>query len=258
VGIEYLPCGHPLEAAVTQLRLHHAHRPWFDGRPRRWKARAYLKLTAGRLPRLAVVHTPRADGAVYLGPFPGVAPARFVRSAIEAALPLRRGTGDVVALVRRGLSGEAEAILGPLADRVEALTAAGRAGDAAFAQEQLRALSGALRRQAVLDGLQASGRITLDVAGHQVELDGGRLVGVDQRPAPLPLPGNPEGRTQAGWVRREEADELLAVGRWLRREARAGRVTVGGPVEAPQAAALAAVLEGVEGGSACDATPPVG
>ncbi len=263
VAIEYLPCGHPLEATVTQLRLHHAHRPWFDGRPRRWKARAYLKLTAGRWVRLAVVHTPRADGAVYLGPFPGVAPARFVRSAIEAALPLQKGAGEVVALVRRGLSGEAETITGPLAERVEALTVAGRAGDAAFAQEQLRALSGALHRQAVLDGLVASGRITLDVAGHQVELDGGRLVAVDQRPAPVPLRGSSEGhapagsvdpgslgrRARPGWVGREEADELLAVGRWLRREARAGQVRVVGPVEAPQAAALAAVLEGVVAGS---------
>src|SRR4051794_9286672 len=95
VGIEYLPAGHPLEAAVTQARLHHAHRPWFDGRPRRWKACAYVKLTAGRWVRLAVVHTPRADGGVYLGPFAGVGPARFVRSAIEAALPLQRGSADV-------------------------------------------------------------------------------------------------------------------------------------------------------------------
>src|SRR5581483_11269821 len=106
VAIEYLPAVHPLEAAVTQLRLHHAHRPWFDSRPRRWKGCAYLKLTAGRWPRLAVVHSRRADGALYLGPFPGAAPARFVRSAIEAALPLRRGGAGVVETARRGLSGE--------------------------------------------------------------------------------------------------------------------------------------------------------
>jgi len=249
VAIEHLPCAHPLEATVIQLRLHHAHRPWFDGRPRRWKACAYLKLTAGRWVRLAVVHTPRADGGMYLGPFPGVAPARFVRSAIEAALPLHRGGGDVVALLRRALSGETDLILGPLAERVEALAAAGRGGDAAFAQEQLRALAGALRRQAMVDGLRASGRLTVDVAGHQVELDGGRLVAVDQGPSPrVPAAGGATtaaaGRT--GWAGREEADELLAVGRWLRREARAGRVRVVGRVDASQAAALAAVLEGVE------------
>ncbi len=240
--------GRPTAASSTSA--HHIHRPWFDGRPRRWKACAYLKLTAGRFPRLAVVHRPRADGGLYLGPFQGAAPARFVRSAIEAALPLRRGTGDVVALVRRGFSGEPEAVLGPLAERVESLTVAGRAGDAAFAQEQLRALAGALRRQAALDGLRASGRITVDVAGHHVELDGGRLVAVDQGAAPFPLPGSPGGGTRAAWAGREEADELLAVGRWLRREARAGQVRVIGPVEAVQAAALATVLDGVEGSPA--------
>jgi DNA polymerase-3 subunit epsilon len=243
VAIEYLPCGHPLAAIVTQLRLHHAHRPWFDGRPRRWKACSYLKLTAGRWVRLAVVHAPRDDGALYLGPFQGVAPARFVRSAVEAALPLRRGDGDVVALVRRGFSGEPEAILGPLAERVEALTASGRSGDAAFAQEQLRALSGALRRQALADGLRATGRMTLDVSGHQVELDGGLLLSVDGTPAPGAPPAA-DGR--AGLPGREEADELLAVGRWLRREARAGRVRVVTPLAPPAAAALATALEGIE------------
>ena len=244
-AIEYLPAGHPLEAAVTQLRLHHAHRPWFDGRPRRWKACAYLKLTAGRFPRLAVVHTPRADGGVYIGPFAGVIPARFVRSAIEAALPLRRGSTDVVDAVRRGLTDEPEAILGPLARRVEALTAAGRSGDAAFAQEQLRALSAALRRQTILDGLRASGRLAVDVAGHQVELLDGRLVSVDGAAAPFPLPGS-GGALRAPLAAREEADELLAVGRWLRREARAGSVRLAGPVDLRAAAALATVLEGLE------------
>ena len=155
----------------------------------------------------------------------------------------------MVALLRRALSGETDLILGPLAERVEALAAAGRGGDAAFAQEQLRALAGALRRQAMVDGLRASGRLTVDVAGHQVELDGGRLVAVDQGPSPrVPAAGGATTAAagRAGWAGREEADELLAVSRWLRREARAGRVRVVGRVDASQAAALAAVLEGVE------------
>ena len=265
VAIEYLPCGHPLEASVAQLRLHHAHRPWFDGRPKRWKGAAYLKLSGGRFPRLTVAHRPPADGAPYLGPFPGVAPARFVRSAIEAAVPLRRG-GDVAALVRRGLGGEPELLLAPLADRVEALARARRSGDAAFAQEQLRALTGALRRQSLVDALRASGHLTLDVAGHEVALDAGRLASVDGAPVPCPAPesaarragaaanaGGPaagglagRGPAAGGSPGRAEADELLAVARWLRREARAGAVRVVDPVTPLQAAALAVVLEGAE------------
>jgi hypothetical protein len=144
----------------------------------------------------------------------------------------------VVDVVRRGLSGEGELLLRPLAARVERLTAAGRAGDAAFAAEQLRALSGAVRRQAVLDGLRSAGRIVLDVGGHLVELDSGRLVSVDRGPVP--------GAAEPGVAGRAEADEVLAVGRWLRREARAGAVRVVGPVDARQAATLASVLEGAE------------
>jgi DNA polymerase III subunit epsilon len=242
-SIEYLPAGHGLEAAVTQLRLHHAHRPWFDGRPRRWKACAYLKLTTGRWARLAVVHKPRADGGVYVGPFPGVGPARFVRSAIEAALPLQRGSADAWDLVRRGLTDEPEAILGPMARRVEALTAAGRTNDVLFAQEQLRALTAALRRQAMLDGLRSSGRLVVDVGGHGIELLGGRLVSVDGGAAPFPLPGLRD-HTRAPLAAREEADELLAVGRWLRRESRAGAVRIAGPVDPTAAAALATILDG--------------
>src|SRR5581483_4067038 len=206
VAIEYLPAVHPLEAAVTQPRLHHAHRPWFDSRPRRWKGCAYLKLTAGRWPRLAVVHSRRADGALYLGPFPGAAPARFVRSAIEAALPLRRGGAGVVETARRGLSGEGDLLVAPLA--------------------------------AVLDGLRAAGRLVLEVGGHVVELDGGRLVSVDRGSAPGAPPPAIAGRA--------EADEVLAVGRWLRREARAGTVRLVGAADPGRAAALACVLDGVE------------
>jgi hypothetical protein len=88
----------------------------------------------------------------------------------------------------------------------------------------------------------------VDVGGHHVELHGGRLVSVDGAAAPFPLPGR-GGASRAPLAAREEADELLAVGRWLRRAARAGHVRVAGPVESMAAAALAAVLEGVEGPS---------
>ena len=106
----------------------------------------------------------------------------------------------------------------------------------------------------MLDGLRAAGRMTIEVAGREVELDGGRLVAVDGAPVAGPVAGGP-GETQArrvaaGLPGRAEADELLAVARWLRREARAGSVRVAGPVTPIQAAALATVLEGMEGSPA--------
>ena len=135
----------------------------------------------------------------------------------------------------------------PAAGRTSSLSAAGRTSDATFAQEQLRALSAALRRQAMLDALRASDRIVVDVAGHQVELDRGRLLSVDGAPLPVAVQGGRRGDGgRASPTAREETDELQAVGRWLRREARAGQVRVAGPVDHRAAAALAAVLEGVE------------
>jgi hypothetical protein len=99
----------------------------------------------------------------------------------------------------------------------------------------------------MFDGLRAGGRITVEVAGHHVELAGGRLLSVDGGPAPFtPKGGVRPSAGGSGLPGREEADELLAVGRWLRREARAGQVRVVGPIAPESAAALARVLEGVE------------
>jgi hypothetical protein len=103
----------------------------------------------------------------------------------------------------------------------------------------------------MVNGLRASGRVTADVAGHQIDLDGGRLLAVDGGRlvsvdgGPAPWAPTPSPVPRAGWVGRDEADELLAVGRWLRREARAGRVRLVSPLEGPAAAALAAVLDGI-------------
>lgn len=76
-AIDHVVCAHPLEAAVLELRLIQAHQPRFNRRGKAWRAYAYLKLTAERFPRLAVVHEARNDGAFYLGPFhsSGAAPA---------------------------------------------------------------------------------------------------------------------------------------------------------------------------------------
>ena len=244
-AIEYLPTGHPLEAAVTQLRLHHAHRPWFDGRPRRWKACAYLKLTAGRFPRLAVVHTPRADGGVYLGPFPGVVPGPVRAQRHRGGAAAAAGSADVVDVVRRGLTEEPEAILGPLARRVETLTAA----VAPAMPPSPRSSSGrcrppcAARRCSTACG-PAAGSWSTWAATRSSSTAGGWSRSTARRRRSRSR--GPAAAARAPLAAREEADELLAVGRWLRREARAGQVRLAGPVDLRAAAALATVLEGVE------------
>lgn len=245
-AIDHVVCAHPLEAAVLELRLIQAHQPRFNRRGKAWRAYAYLKLTAERFPRLAVVHEARNDGAFYLGPFHSSGAAHRVREAIESATPLRRcslrpgrrarpsgapcvcaqlgvaccpcsgwtGEADYAAVVdvaRRGLREEPALLLEPLAARMRALAAAERFEEAALARDRLAALAGALRRQRLLDGLRAAGRVTLEGVDGPVELDGGRLVA-----SGLPPLAGPPGRA--------DVDEVLTVGRWLEREARGGRL----------------------------------
>ncbi|MDQ3947013.1 MAG: exonuclease domain-containing protein [Actinomycetota bacterium] len=220
--IDHVVCAHPLEAAVVQARLTHAHQPTFDRPGRRRAASAYVKVTTERHPRLLVVHRPRDDGALYLGPLPSTASAHLVREAIQAASELPglagRGGGARTGVVRRSLGPEPWLLLGPLADRMQALAAARRFDEAILTRQRHEALAEALRRQRTLDTVRAAGRVVVESGGNRLVIDGGRLetIGLPGPAGPLtPLPA-PLGRA--------EADEILIVGRWLEREAAAGRL----------------------------------
>ncbi|MGH9283782.1 MAG: exonuclease domain-containing protein, partial [Acidimicrobiales bacterium] len=80
--IDHVVCRHPLEAAVVEARLVAAHRPARQHPGGRRPACAYVKVTAERRPRLLIVHRPRPDGALYLGPLPSTGAARLVREAL--------------------------------------------------------------------------------------------------------------------------------------------------------------------------------
>jgi DNA polymerase-3 subunit epsilon len=241
-AIDVVPCPHPLEAAVREIRLIHEHEPRFNRQAKAWRAYAYLKLTLGeRFPRLAVVRDARADGARYLGPFRSSRAAHAVREAIESAVPLRRCTrrvGHTVALggepclpavlgaaacpcsgacpadeyartvdqVVRGLDGEPAALLGPLERRMHALARDERFEEAAISRDRLAALARALERERLVHAARAAGRVTIEDAHGTVEIVAGRLAG-DLPAPPPPAPGTPPGR--------DEIDELLVVARYL-------------------------------------------
>ncbi len=255
--IDHVVCAHPLEAVVIEARLVEAHRPPFRrlGRP---AAPAYVKLSAGSgVPagtsgsggvkprrRLLVVHRPRPDGALYLGPLPSTRAAHLVREAIEAVSvgspglePVRRRQAAAGELIHRAFAGEPGLLLEPLAARMHALAAARRFDEAVLARKQYQALAGALRRQRILDTLRGAGRVVVESGGVRLEIDGGRLVtpgrpGPAGRATPWPAP-----------LSRAEGGEMLLVGRWLEREGAAGRLRVlrsDGPLDGLWAAAPAA------------------
>lgn len=205
-SVSHIECAHPLEAAVTEIRLIHRHTPRYNRQVKRWKGYAYVKLTlAEAFPRLAVVPAPRPDRALYIGPLSSRRTAALVIDAIHSAVPLRRcttrigraggtrsapctaaqlgvatcpcaGTIDaagyaaIVARVVRGLTLDPTLLLDPLAESMAALARAERYEEAADVRDRAAALAGALRRQRRLDGLRAAGAVRVVWAGGGAEL----------------------------------------------------------------------------------------
>ena len=241
-SITVVPCAHPLEAAVREIRLIHEHDPRFNRQAKAWRAYAYLKLTLGeRFARLTVVRDVRDDGALYLGPFRTSAGAHRVREAIESAAPLRRcprrvgrsapTVGDpclpallgnaacpcsghcaeadyaaIVEQVRRGLTSEPDALLGPLETRMHSLARDERFEEAAATRDRLAGLARALGRERLVRAVRSVGRVVIEDGYGTITIDGGRLVDHDPVPA-RPDPARPPAR--------QEIDELLVVARWL-------------------------------------------
>ena len=88
--VDPIPCAHPLEAQVRELRLIAAHKPRYNRRSKYPERSVWLKLTVEAFPRLSVVRAVREDGAQYLGPLRSQRQAEAVRDAIHDAVPLRQ------------------------------------------------------------------------------------------------------------------------------------------------------------------------
>ncbi len=250
-SIDWVECSDELETAVREARLIHRLSPRFN-RAGPTRRPAYLKLTlAEPFPRLAVVHARGDDGSLTVGPFTSAASARALRSAIEAAVPLRRcatrlgrdparrtdsrcpadgGLGrcpcrGVVSTseyrlatdpVVRALSGDPDALVDALTQRMHDLAVAGELEAAAVARDQRAAIRGVLAHQHLLAWLRASGTLRILTSSGVVELHDGRLTLTDEpddeRPVPATAtPGN------------ADPDELAVVARWLGRQVATGR-----------------------------------
>lgn len=269
-AVEWIECGHELEAGLRAVRLVHELRPRFNESPGRQRSAAYVKLgTASRHPRLQVVRSVKGDAALYLGPFPSTRAAQVIRGAIESAVPIRRCVTPVgptgthrpgprcrptvtdvagcpchaeaavvpevaVETVVRGLRGEPYLLLGPLERSVRVLAEADHFEAAACARDQLVALRRALRRFRTLEWLATSGRMTVATAGGVMAFENGRLlVGGDADGSAAPEtdgPGEPTG--PAPHLDPLHAGELLCVARWLDRELSAGRARFLDPARA--------------------------
>jgi DNA polymerase-3 subunit epsilon len=90
--VDAIPCAHPLEAEVRELRLIAEHKPRYNRRSRFPEKALWLKLTHEPYPRLAVVRRLVDDGGIYLGPFGSARSAAAAMAAVHEAVPLRQCT----------------------------------------------------------------------------------------------------------------------------------------------------------------------
>jgi DNA polymerase-3 subunit epsilon len=93
--LDHVVCASTLEAGVLEARLLAHLTPRYNRHGTRWRSYRYVKLTGGRVPRLAVVRSPRPDGAHYLGPLVSTAAARTIAHAIETSLLLQARPADL-------------------------------------------------------------------------------------------------------------------------------------------------------------------
>lgn len=188
--VDYRVCPTELEAAVTELRLIHAHRPRHNRRSKPPKASHWLTLTDERFPRLSITRTAKSGGAVSLGPFRRHKTAVLVREAIWDAVPIRRCAGapgrrtapcafsqlgvascpcdgtltpedyaPVVAIARAGIRDDPSLLLDPLRAKVSALAAAQRFEEAAWVRNRYGALARAIERRRAWQAMEQAGRL---------------------------------------------------------------------------------------------------
>jgi DNA polymerase III subunit epsilon len=128
----------------------------------------------------------------------------------------------------RGLTGEPDVLLEPLAARMRSLSGAERFEEAADMRDRAAALADAIRRQRRLDALRRAGRLVVEVPGQGgAVLDGGRLLrawGPEGAVAALDLEAAPDPAPPSLPLARHLADEVACVAAWLDREAHRIRV----------------------------------
>lgn len=219
-GLRHWVCPTPLEAAVRELRLIHAHRPRFNRRSKSPERGVWLRLTDDAFPRLSVARTKPAGDVPCLGPLPSRRAAERIAEAVHDALPLRRCTERMGAATRfapcalaemrrclapcdgrvdreayavvtgeaaRILSGDASPAAARLAGRMRDLAGDGRYEEAGDVRDRLDALIAALRRARRVRALAGlglvAGRTRRDGSVELVAVRDGRLLASRTVPA---------------------------------------------------------------------------
>jgi DNA polymerase III subunit epsilon len=238
--VDHRVCAGELEAAVTELRLIHAHRPRHNRRSKPPRATHWLTLTGGDYPRLSITRTVHEDATVTLGPFRRRATAELVMTALWDATRVRRCTGRpgsrsarcapaqlgvaecpcdgslavdryraIVDRLVHAVDHEPGLLLDPLVERIAGLSHEQRYEEAAWARDRHRALVRALERRRAWRILSAAGRIEAHRGDEHAVIDQGRLVAAwigDDVPLVAPPVAEPADPVASSILAQEEAD----------------------------------------------------
>jgi DNA polymerase-3 subunit epsilon len=253
-SIGHIPTRLDVESGVIEARLIRAHHPPYNRAGRGRRGGAWVRLTAERFPRLALV---RAGTDEAIGPLTSRA-ATAVREALEEASPIRRcnerigartrftpcvlaGIGRCpapcdghvspeayaagLAPVRGVLAGDPESVLAALAGRMERLASEERFEEAAATRDRAWALVAALGRGRAGEALRGAGRVVVDAGGAEVVIEDGVLARVGGAAPPVAPDGHPdEARLLAAWLVREQAPRLVHCERGFALPVAGGRV----------------------------------
>jgi DNA polymerase III subunit epsilon len=253
-NVSHVETPDPLTAGVLELRYLNQLSPRYNRQGTTWDRYCYVRLTLDETwPRLTVIKDPKPKG-LHLGPLPSRTMATLVVEAIQSVAPLRRctarlgrnyvppldaspctaaqlgvaecpcsGSSDparyagAVDMVVRGLTNEPEVLLAPLRERMLRLADARRFEEAAGVRDRAQALSGALKRQRMIEHLRRAKELELRIGDVYFEFDHGRLIASREDGVlalGLPLPPPPPAPLDAPLPRRA-VDETLCIARYL-------------------------------------------
>jgi DNA polymerase-3 subunit epsilon len=263
-SIDHQVCSGELEAAITEVRMIHAHRPRHNRRSKPPKSNHWVTVTGERFPRLSLTRTLHLDAPATLGPFRSRAHAELVMTALWDALPIRRCVGapgsrsgicapaqlgvamcpcdgslseetyrQVIDRLVSALDANPPLLLDPLAERMRDHALNRRFEEAGWVRDRYRALATTIERRRVWAALGRAGRIEADDGAETVVIDAGRFVASWPSSGPRPLlphpsPDPPEALPPSVAI----AEEAALIWTWLCRR-RTRILSSDGPLDLP-------------------------
>ncbi len=202
-----------LEAEIAEARAIATEQPPYNRagkRSRSW----YVKVTAGRSPKLGAARVPKNDGNVYLGPFPSMRTIRALLDALRDAARVHRcneprrcancpysdlgtcagpdGQREELRVIAAAIAGDAQPALRAVGERMTRLAASERFEEAAEVRERGALLESSLFRSMEAVAVRDAGDVVLAIGRRAVLIREGRLVcAIDLVPeAPPGAPGS--------------------------------------------------------------------